>query len=32
MLCLGSIGMNCLVSESYYKGTIFHGHFPIISL
>ena len=39
MLCFGPIGMDWVLSESCYKGTLlqnnyrtlpFHGHFPII--
>ena len=40
-LTLGSIGMDCVIRESCYKGTIlqknyrkiiFYGHFPIIPM
>ena len=25
VLCLGSIGMDCVINESYYKGTTLKG-------
>ena len=31
-LCLGSIGMGCVLSDKCDKETNLHGHFPIIPL